>query len=166
MSLGRGEQDATLQLNPKELGSVRIRLQMENGRLHLSIRAEQAETGRLLDGKLAELRHSLENQGIKVGELAVARSERAVAADGLGREVAPASRSGQMDMNANDSSSQRQAAAFAGGGFDGGNPTGRQVPHGQQAGPVDSPERRGRTSADERPGPAGTARPAAVDYYA
>ena len=166
LSLGRGEQEATLQLNPKELGSVRIRLQMENGQLHLSIRAEQAETGRLLDGKLAELRHSLENQGIKVGDLAVARSERTVAGEGLGREVAPASRSGQMDMNANDSSSQRQPAAFAGGGFDGGNPAGRQVPRGQQAGPLDSPAHTGRASADVWPGPAATARPAGVDYYA
>lgn len=169
VSLGRGEQDATLQLNPKELGSVRIRLQMENGQLHLSIRAELAETGRLLDGKLAELRQSLENQGIKVGDLAVTRSERTVSGDGLGREVAPAARSGQMDMNANDSSSQRQPAAFTGGGFDGGNPAGRQHSPGQQDGQMDSPARTGRDgsgSADRRSGPDGATRPAGVDYYA
>jgi len=167
-SFSRGEQDATIQLHPKELGSVRIRLQMENGQLHLSIQADKQETGHLLNSKLAELRQSLEGQGIKVGDLAVARSERTLSTQTTNQPIAPATRSGQMDMNPNNSQPQRQQMAFAGGNF--GNETfaGGQDAHRQQAGLHSSLA----TSGDilpvaERPLTHSVARGrTAVDYYA
>lgn len=164
VSLARGENDATIQLHPKELGSVRIRLQMQDGQLHLSIRAEQPDTGRMLDSRLADLRQSLEGQGIKVGELAVARSERNLAADVSAREIAPAARSGQMDMNPNNPQGQRQPAAFAGE-----NPGERNFGGDQQTRSQRGDASPGRTASIEGLGRrGGPAAPVAkgVDYYA
>ncbi|MFZ1755331.1 MAG: flagellar hook-length control protein FliK [Caldilineaceae bacterium] len=165
VNLVRGENDATIQLNPKDLGSVRIRLQMEDGQLHLSIRAEQPDTGRLLNSKLADLRQSLESQGIKVGELAVARSERVHSPEGAGREIAPAVRSGQMDMNPNDSQGQRQPATFAGGsfgegGFAGGQNAQRHTANGKAGVDTVRPIGQSQASHSSARGPVG------VDYYA
>ncbi|MBX3053629.1 MAG: flagellar hook-length control protein FliK [Caldilineaceae bacterium] len=165
VNLVRGENDATIQLNPKDLGSVRIRLQMEDGQLHLSIRAEQPDTGRLLNSKLADLRQSLESQGIKVGELAVARSERVHSPEGAGREIAPAVRSGQMDMNPNDSQGQRQPATFAGGsfgegGFAGGQNAQRHTANGKAGVDTVQPIGQSQASRSSARGPVG------VDYYA
>ena len=168
ITLSRGGQDTTIQLHPKELGVVRIRLQMEDGQLHLSIRAEQQDTGRMLHSKLAELRQSLEGQGIKVGELAVSRGERTLPVEAMGREVTPAVRSGQMDMNPNDAPPQRQQTAFTTGNFGSGNFAGGQNPHRQEAGTGST----GIKSADILPPTAPrqkqttTRGPVGVDYYA
>ncbi|HRJ42406.1 MAG: flagellar hook-length control protein FliK [Caldilineaceae bacterium] len=167
VSLSRGENEATIQLHPRELGSVRIRLQMENGQLHLSIRAEQQETGRLLNSKLADLRQSLEGQGIRVGELAVARSERTLASEAASREIAPGARSGQMDMNPNGSQSQRQPMTFGGGNFGNGSFSPNQNSQGQPQ--VAGGERvsavGGTAEAEARRGSAASRGPAGVDYY-
>jgi len=168
IALGRGEQETTIALHPKELGSVRIRMQMENGQLHLSIRAEEQSTGRLLTSRLADLRQSLEGQGIKVGELAVSRGERPLPVETLGREVAPAARSGQMDMNSNDTNAPRQQAGFTPGNFGGGNFAGGQNGQRQESGlgshglrPTDM-----RPGVDPRQSKPTTRGPAGVDYYA
>lgn len=165
VSLARGENDATIQLHPRELGSVRIRLQMENGQLHLSIRAEQADTGRMLDSRLADLRQSLEGQGIKVGELAVARNERTLAGEANAREIAPTVRSGQMDMNQNGSQDQRQSAAFSGESFGERGFGGERTPaQGQSGG-----ERVEGTAANDqtaRRSPRAADGATGVDYYA
>ncbi len=71
ISLERGENRATLQLEPRNLGKVQIELRFQNGQLHLSLRAEQGDTGHLLNRELHALRLGLEDQGVKVGDLRV-----------------------------------------------------------------------------------------------
>lgn len=168
IALGRGDQETTIALHPKELGSVRIRMQMENGQLHLSIRAEEQSTGRLLTSRLADLRQSLESQGIKVGELAVSRGERPLPVETLGREVAPAVRSGQMDMNPNDAHSSRQQAGFPSGNFGGGTYAGGQNGQHQESGVSGHGPRAAdvRPAVDPRHKKPTTSGPAGVDYYA
>lgn len=117
VSLNQGEQTATVSLQPEHLGKVNIRMEMVNGELHLSINAEQQQTGRLLEQKVLELRSNLENQGIRVGDLAVVNS-RNMSAEGAQREVISQLRTNQMDFGGNlnqQQQSQQQQAALAGG---------------------------------------------------
>ena len=77
ISLERGEDRATLQLEPSGLGKVQIDLRFQGGQLHLSLRAEQGKTGHLLHRELHALRFGLEEQGVRVGDLrVVAGSEK------------------------------------------------------------------------------------------
>lgn len=115
ISIDRDEQGATIQLYPKELGKVHIRLEMQNGQLHLSIQAEQHDTTRLLDGKLAELRQNLADHGIKLGELSVASSSRPGVVEGNAREASQVARAFQMDMNGDPNSHSQRQSAWAGG---------------------------------------------------
>lgn len=130
VSLFRGEHEATIRLEPAELGKVHVQLQVKDGQLHLSIQAERASTGRLLDRKMAELRHNLEGQGIKVGELALVAHQRhgLAGSEGAQREVVQALRPSQMEMNssAQQHSSAQQQTAFGNGGSGGGNRGGAQ----------------------------------------
>jgi flagellar hook-length control protein FliK len=69
-----GAQRLTLQLNPEELGAVTVILSFHQGELKAGIRAERTESAELLAGRLADLKASLEEQGIKVAELDVRAS--------------------------------------------------------------------------------------------
>jgi flagellar hook-length control protein FliK len=71
VTLERGDREATLRLEPAELGKVRIHLRLDNGQVHLSIQAEQQDTNRLLQQKISDLRANLDAQGVKVGDLSV-----------------------------------------------------------------------------------------------
>jgi flagellar hook-length control protein FliK len=134
VTLDQGENSATIRLQPEELGSVRIRLQVQDGQLHLSIHAEKAQTSRLLDQQLGDLRQTLESGGIKVGDLAVLAGSRTQVAgsEALSREAAQVLRTLNMEMGGNSTQQQhqqQQQAAFGQGNY----PKQDQQPHyGQQ----------------------------------
>jgi flagellar hook-length control protein FliK len=135
VTLDQGENSATIRLQPEELGSVRIRLQVLEGQLHLSIHTEKAQTGRLLDQQLGDLRQTLESGGIKVGDLAVLASNRTQPTGGemMGREAAHVFKTLSMEMGGNSAqhNHHQQQAAFAGQEE---NPARGNLPHyGQQA---------------------------------
>ncbi len=92
--LERGERQATLRLNPPELGRVHIRLEIQDGRLHLAIRTEHLETGRLIDQRLTDLRHGLESRGLHLGDVRV----QAESLNGLGEAPRGLLRSVPMDL--------------------------------------------------------------------
>jgi flagellar hook-length control protein FliK len=69
-----GARRLTLQLNPEELGSVTVMLSFHQGELRADIRAERAESAELIARHMAELKASLEDQGIRVAELDVRAS--------------------------------------------------------------------------------------------
>jgi flagellar hook-length control protein FliK len=66
-----GGRQLTLQLNPQDLGQITLILSVHQGEVRAQIRAEQGETAAVLTERLAELKASLEAQGLKVKELDV-----------------------------------------------------------------------------------------------
>ncbi len=61
----------TLRLSPPELGFVRIELQVSQGTVSASLQSETPHVQQLLNQQLAQLRSSLENQGLTVERLQV-----------------------------------------------------------------------------------------------
>lgn len=66
-----GGQRLTLQLNPAELGAVTVVLSVHQGEVKAAIRAENQESADILRAQLADLKASLEAEGLKVKELDV-----------------------------------------------------------------------------------------------
>ncbi|MCB0112533.1 MAG: flagellar hook-length control protein FliK [Caldilineaceae bacterium] len=172
MTLNRGENSATIRLQPAELGGVRIRIQVQDGQLHLSIEAEKSGTGQLIDQQIGSLRQNLESSGMRIGDLAVLAGGRGhtPGVETMQREAAQTLRTMQMEMGNQQFQQQQQhahqqQAAFAG-------QDGQQ----RQQGQFDPAQVLG----DARPGGQGainaaglgnrniwqTAAYAAVDYYA
>ena len=71
-----GSSRLTLQLNPVELGVVTVTLSVHQGEVRATIRAEQEQSAGVLREQMAELRASLEAEGLKVKELDVQTSSR------------------------------------------------------------------------------------------
>jgi flagellar hook-length control protein FliK len=61
----------TLRLTPPEMGTVRIQLQIQNGTVNAQFHAENPATRTLLNQQIAQLRTSLEHQGLSVDRLSV-----------------------------------------------------------------------------------------------
>ncbi|MBI1293875.1 hypothetical protein GC175_02805 [bacterium] len=120
MTLNRGENSATIRLQPAELGGVRIRMHVQDGQLHLSIEADKSGTGQLIDQQLGNLRQSLENSGMRIGDLAVLAAGRGQnGVEAMQREAAQQFRTMQMEMGSQQQQqqhAQQQQAAFAGQG--------------------------------------------------
>ena len=66
-----GSNRITLQLNPVELGQITVVLSVHQGEVKATIRADQQESADALRGQMAELKASLEAEGLKVKELDV-----------------------------------------------------------------------------------------------
>lgn len=66
-----GGQRLTLQLNPGELGQVTVVLSVHQGEVKATIRAENQDSADVLRAQLADLKTSLEAEGLKVKELDV-----------------------------------------------------------------------------------------------
>lgn len=66
-----GGQRLTLQLNPAELGQVTVVLSVHQGEVKAAIRAENQDSADILRSQLADLKASLEAEGLKVKELDV-----------------------------------------------------------------------------------------------
>ncbi len=133
VTLDRGENSATIRLQPAELGGVRIRLQVQDGQVHLSIEAEKSGTSRLIDQNIGALRQSLENGGVKVGDLAVLAGGRGHTAgsEAMQREVTQSIRTLQMEMGNNPSQHHQQHAHQQQAAF---NQNGQQQRNGGQYG--------------------------------
>ena len=60
-----------LQLNPEDLGRIDLRMTTSQNGLAVVLSADQAATGKMLEGELARLKQSLENAGIQVAHLSI-----------------------------------------------------------------------------------------------
>ncbi len=72
-SISEGRSHVTIRLNPPDLGTVNVKLVLENGTLTARITAEQSATRSLLDQHSHALRQSLTDHGIKVDQVVVTR---------------------------------------------------------------------------------------------
>lgn len=72
MAVNNGQKEMTLQLNPDNLGQVRINLvSTANGQLHARFVASNQEMQQDLNAKIDQLRAALEKQGVNVGQITV-----------------------------------------------------------------------------------------------
>ncbi len=71
LALKRGRQRTEINLNPAELGRVKVRMELENGVMRVVLRAEHAATHDLLGRSLDQLRRDLMAQGVHIGHLEV-----------------------------------------------------------------------------------------------
>ncbi len=109
--VGQNRSVATLRLNPPELGSLRLRLDLRNDQLALQVDAETPAAQRLLFEQLDTLRRSLEASGIQLEHVEV-RAPAAVTHEPAQPETPP-----QPDVWAQHQDGQgRSESESAGGG--------------------------------------------------
>ncbi|WP_027721067.1 flagellar hook-length control protein FliK [Maridesulfovibrio zosterae] len=70
-NLGQGRKQLTLQLNPHNLGSVNVMLQVKNKEVQAVIKAENPDTAKVIAEQLDVVKKALEDQGLKVEKLEV-----------------------------------------------------------------------------------------------
>ncbi|NDV22786.1 flagellar hook-length control protein FliK [Desulfovibrio sp. JC022] len=70
-NLGQGRKQLTLQLNPHDMGTVNVMLQVKNKDVQATIRAENPETAKVIAEQLEVVKQALEEQGLKVEKLEV-----------------------------------------------------------------------------------------------
>ena len=66
-----GIHELTIDLDPVELGRVRLAVRLEDGVVSVRLLADETTTRRLLGSALGELRTALENAGVRTGDLDV-----------------------------------------------------------------------------------------------
>ncbi|WP_432737846.1 flagellar hook-length control protein FliK [Maridesulfovibrio sp. FT414] len=70
-NMGQGRSQLTLQLNPHDLGTVNVLLQVKNKDVQAVIKAENPETAKVIAEQLEVVKQALEEQGLKVEKLEV-----------------------------------------------------------------------------------------------
>ena len=68
MMLNQSKQEVTIRLDPAELGSMHVKVQINNDQLQLSIQAQTGQTKDLLEQNLSRLKDQLAEQGINLSE--------------------------------------------------------------------------------------------------
>jgi flagellar hook-length control protein FliK len=74
--VSQGNWRVELDLEPGDLGSIRIELELRKGEIEASIKATQASTRDLLQESLPRLREALERNGMDVASLSVSQQDR------------------------------------------------------------------------------------------
>lgn len=68
MMLNQSKQEVTIRLDPAELGSMHVKIQVHNDQVQLSIQAHVGQTKELLEQNLPRLKELLSEQGIDLSE--------------------------------------------------------------------------------------------------
>ncbi|MCE2595552.1 flagellar hook-length control protein FliK [Motilimonas cestriensis] len=92
MMMNKGIGQAEIRLDPAELGSMHVKLSMQNDQLSVSIQTAQPQSKELLDQHMPRLREMLTQQGINLGESHVSQQQ---SGSQQGGESAQGSGSGQ-----------------------------------------------------------------------
>ena len=71
--LGEGIQEARIEITPRELGLVDVRLSMDDGGLRVHLSAAHAQTRELLQSELPRLREWLQQGGVQLADAQVGR---------------------------------------------------------------------------------------------
>lgn len=107
--LGEGIKEARIEISPRELGQIDVRLSMDDSGLKLHLSAAHAQTRELLQSELPRLRESLQQGGVlltdaQVGREAPGQRQGGHAGQPPMPENARSSRSGERDSDAATSS--------------------------------------------------------------
>lgn len=101
--LGKGEQSATIQLAPEQLGKLELRITMGQAGTQIDIHARNSQTADLLETMLPRLQASLEQQGIRLDEVRFSQSSLVADQDSGARfntQDGTQQRPGQRSVNA------------------------------------------------------------------
>jgi flagellar hook-length control protein FliK len=71
MMLGQGKQEVTIRLDPAELGSMHIKLHVQQDQLQVAIQTQVGQSRDIIEQNLPRLREQLAQQGINLGEASV-----------------------------------------------------------------------------------------------
>lgn len=88
--VNQGVQEARLQLNPRELGPIEVRLGFSDGAAQVSFSVQHAGTAAAVQQSLPQLRELLAQQGLQLGEAGVFQrnADTAANADQAGQQAA------------------------------------------------------------------------------
>jgi flagellar hook-length control protein FliK len=106
-----GNHHVTLQLDPPELGQLRLDIRMQHHEMTLRVAADTAEVARLIESRLAELRDALSVHGIRID-----RSEVVVRSHGTENAN---SQSGQQGGSSNGADGNGNGADASGSAWSG-----------------------------------------------
>ncbi|WP_217595921.1 flagellar hook-length control protein FliK [Cohnella sp. GbtcB17] len=79
LTSGNGISEANINLHPEHLGEVQIRLTIQNGVLNAQFVAHNEAAKELLENQMAQLRGTLQNQGIQVERVEVVQQQQPTA---------------------------------------------------------------------------------------
>ncbi|MCG6199840.1 flagellar hook-length control protein FliK [Psychromonas antarctica] len=102
MMIGQGKQEVQIRLDPAELGSMHIKLHVQQDQLHVAIQTQIGQSRDLIEQNLPKLREQLAQQGINLGETSVEQQNQNQNQNQQGRNALQH----RTDISANDSSSQ------------------------------------------------------------
>ena len=68
---GNGVQNATLKLNPEELGGIQVQLNMQGDKAAVQFQTQHQDTRDLIEKMLPRLNHAMEQQGMRLEEVKV-----------------------------------------------------------------------------------------------
>jgi len=106
--VSQGNWRVELDLEPGDLGSIRIELELRKGEIEASIKATQASTRDLLQESLPRLKEALERNGMDVASLSVSQQDR--------RQSGGQSPSGRQSSGGQGSAAEQVPETAAGAG--------------------------------------------------
>ncbi|MFH1144395.1 MAG: flagellar hook-length control protein FliK [Candidatus Eisenbacteria bacterium] len=84
LALGDGEHEAVINLNPPQLGRLRIRVRVSGERVSARVQAQRPDVGALLGADREVLREGLEEQGLRLEALIIEGSGEEVGGEAAG----------------------------------------------------------------------------------
>ena len=97
MMINQGKQEVTIRLDPAELGSMHIKLHVQQDQLQVAIQTQVGQSRDIIEQNLPRLREQLAQQGINLGEASVEQQGK------------------QQQSNSQDSSQMGRSAQGTGG---------------------------------------------------
>jgi len=76
MMINQGKQEVTIRLDPAELGTMHIKLQVQQDQLQVGIQTQLGQSRDIIEQNLPRLREQLAQQGINLGETNVQQQNR------------------------------------------------------------------------------------------
>lgn len=100
--INQGNWKVELNLEPGDLGSIKVEMEFKKGELEASFKAGQAVTKDLLQDTLPKLREALERSGITIASMNVGGDRQERSGDSLSQQHSPASARRQPDAKEGD----------------------------------------------------------------
>lgn len=114
-----GSFEATLNLDPPELGQLNIRIRMQAQAMTLHVEADTAAAGKLIESRLGELRDALAVHGIRIDRSeVVVRPAPSADVGEQARQEGGGSAEGDADQNSFSRTDPRDFAGDGGGAYD------------------------------------------------
>ncbi|WP_413701312.1 flagellar hook-length control protein FliK [Psychromonas sp. KJ10-10] len=98
MMLNQGKQEVTIRLDPAELGSMHIKMQVQQEQLHVAIQTQVGQSRDIIEQNLPRLREQLAQQGINLGEASVEQQSKQNQSNSQGSSHSAGSAQGSSNL--------------------------------------------------------------------